>query len=77
LKLLKYERIKKKNENIAIDIFTECKVPLTFIPVQEGERFHLCLEWKPKFKSFQTIPTHGYLTLTVPTARDFARYWLV
>ena len=67
----------KKNENIAIDIFIECKVPLTFISVREGDPFYLYLEWKSNGKSFQTIPTHGYFTLTVPTARDYARFWLL
>jgi hypothetical protein len=65
------------NENIAIDIFIECKIPLTSIPIKEGEYFYLYLEWKSDGSSFQTIPPHGYFTLTVPTVRDYARFWLV
>jgi len=66
-----------KNENSAIDVFIECKVPLTSIPLKEGERFYLYLEWKSNGESFQTIPTHGYFTLTVPTPRDYAHFWFV
>jgi hypothetical protein len=66
-----------KNENIGIDIFIECKIPLTSIPIKEGECFYLYLEWKSNSESLQTIPPHGYFTLTVPTPRDYAHFWLV
>jgi hypothetical protein len=66
-----------KDENSAIDIFIECKVPLPSISIKEGECFYLYLEWKFNGESFQTIPTHGYFTLTVPTPRDYAHFWLV
>jgi hypothetical protein len=52
-------------------------VPLASIPVREGERFYLYLEWKFNGRSFQTIPPHGYFTLNVPTAKDYAHFWLV
>ena len=66
-----------KDENSAIDIFIECKVPLSSISIKEGEWFYLYLEWKFNGEFFQTIPTHGYFTLTVPTPRDYAHFWLV
>lgn len=66
-----------ENGKIAIDSTIECKVPLTFIPVKEGDTFHFCLDWKSNGEFFQTIPTHGYFTLTVPTVRDYAHFWLV
>ncbi len=67
----------KGTEDIAIDTVIECRVPLTFIPVKEGESFNLLMEWKVNEEFFQTIPGHGYFTITVPTARDYAYIWLV
>jgi hypothetical protein len=66
-----------KDENSAIDIFIECKVPFASILIKEGEWFYLSLEWKFNGEFFQTIPTHGYFTLTVPTPGDYAHFWLV
>lgn len=63
--------------DIAVDRVIECRVPLDFIPVKEGDILHLYLEWKSGGEFFQTIPSHGYFTVPVPTERDYAYFWLV
>lgn len=60
----------------AADLLIECRIPLADIPVKQGESFHLCLEWKMNGEFFQTIPTHGYFTISVPVEREYAQYWI-
>ncbi|MCP5106242.1 MAG: hypothetical protein GY950_22845 [bacterium] len=63
--------------DVAIDTVIECKMRLDFLSVKEGDSFHLYLEWKSGGEFFQTIPGHGYFTLTVPTEKIYSHFWLV
>ena len=65
------------NGAFAAGSIIECKVPLAFLSIKEGDTFYLYLEWKRGGQHVQTIPSHDYFRLSVPTARDYAQFWLV
>jgi len=75
-KVLDIEELNGKGD-VAVDTVIECRVSLGHLSVREGDSFHLYLEWKSGGEFFQTIPGHGYFTLTVPTEKDYAQFWLV
>jgi alpha-amylase/alpha-mannosidase (GH57 family) len=69
--------ILEENGEFAAGTIIECKVPLDFISIEEGDAFYLYLEWKRGGQHVQTIPSHDYFRLTVPTAHDYAHFWMV
>ncbi len=55
----------------------EARIPLAALQAGAGDEIEAKLLWSFNGQPFQSIPARGAMTLKVPTARDYARFWQV
>ncbi len=63
--------------NVAVGSIIELAISLTAMNLKAGELFFVQLEWKRDGLHIQSVPSHDFFQLAVPTSKDYAASWQV